>query len=607
MPSPHLGEVDMEDAGACALHLETLVARLDALTQRLDDHVVLIADQQAEIASLRTGQATVSPIETSVTNAGPASRRAVLRQLFAGAVAGAGVLVAVKAQPAHAAAAVTAVGPSAALWGVAAVPTTGGGPSSYLTALTTAHGVIGLATTEAMPAPSLGSGVLGLAQVGVGVYGLSTYGVGVRGTSTNDTAVRGLSTKLYGVWGSSDESYGIYGSTVASAASGVHGSATLASSFGVTGRGPGVAIYGLSDSPASVPTEAILGVSTYGAGVVGASTMAYGVQGLSTNGGGVLGGTDSSSAGAGVHGFTTKTSGYGVYGRGPGVAIYGISDSPASAPMEGVRGESANGAGVFGTSTKAFGVQGLSTNAYGVSGNSTTQAGVWGSSNNNTGVLGSSTSGVGVSGVSTSSNGVNGVNALSTTGIGIYASSSQGTAGRFDGNVIIQGNLTVSGSFPHTAAVPSSDGTLRRLFSFEGAEPYYEDLGQGSLTNGVGTITLDPIFAALVRTDAYQVFLTAYGDNRGLYVSSQTSSGFDVREVQGGTSSIGFGYRVVARPRDLPTSRLDQVTLPPTPTLPRLDRIEPLDVPATLRDLRHPDQPTAPPPAAPLPHVQDRR
>ena len=315
-----------------------------------------------------------------------------------------------------------------------------------------------------------------------------------------------------------------------------------------------------------------------GIGVWGDGTARMGMFGTSTANVGMFG--VSKSSGANTTPPPVLPSG--VAGQGFGrIGVQGLSDSAS-----GVSGTSASAAGVVGTSTSAYGVQGASQDAYGVSGNSTTQAGVWGSSNSNVGVLGSSTTGVGVNGVSVSSNGVN---ALSTTGIGVYASSSAGLAGRFEGDVVIVGNLTVSGSFPHSAAVPSADGTLRRLYGMQSAEVIYEDFGQGSLTNGVGAVTLDPVFAALIRADAYQVFLTAYGDNRGLYVSNQTASGFEVREVQGGTSSIGFGYRVVARPREVPPSRLDRVTLPPSPAQPRLDRVEPLDVPATLRDLHQLD------------------
>jgi hypothetical protein len=407
------------------------------------------------------------------------------------------------------------------------------------------------------------------------------YGAGVYGDGqASGIGLWGDSISRVGIFGTCTTGIGIFGVSKATAPNQTVAPPLIA---GVSGQGfARIGVYGLSDNASGV-----YGTSTSGVGVLGSSASSLGIFGVST-------------ASAGSNSFPLPTQIAGVAGQGVGrIGVHGLSDSAA-----GVSGTSTSAAGVFGTSTSAFGVQGASQNAYGVSGNSTTQAGVWGSSNNNVGVLGSSTSGVGVNGVSVSSNGVN---ALSTSGIGIYAASPSGQAGRFDGDVVIIGNLTVSGNFPHSSAVPSSDGTLRRLFSPGMAEAYYEDLGQGSLTNGVGAVTLDPAFAALVRTDAYQVFLTAYGDNRGLYVSNQTVSGFEVREVQGGTSSIGFGYRVVARPRDLPTSRLDRVTLPPSPPQPKLDRVEPLDVPATLREMHHNDGPVVTAPAGQPSRQQDGR
>ena len=45
-------------------------------------------------------------------------------------------------------------------------------------------------------------------------------------------------------------------------------------------------------------------------------------------------------------------------------------------------------------------------------------------------------------------------------------------------------------------------------------------------------------------------------DTRGLYVSLKTPSGFEVREAQGGRSSLPFDYRIVARPLDAANDRL---------------------------------------------------
>src|SRR5262249_51652110 len=99
-------------------------------------------------------------------------------------------------------------------------------------------------------------------------------------------------------------------------------------------------------------------------------------------------------------------------------------------------------------------------------------------------------------------------------------------------------------------------------------ESYFEDVGRGQLTNGRGQVSLDVDFAALVRTDDFEVFLTPRGDCKGLYVASQSATGFEVRELQAGTSTLQFGYRVMARRKDIAGPRLERVPLPTLPTLP---------------------------------------
>src|SRR5262249_59359174 len=134
--------------------------------------------------------------------------------------------------------------------------------------------------------------------------------------------------------------------------------------------------------------------------------------------------------------------------------------------------------------------------------------------------------------------------------IGVYGgliagASSTALAGLFQGNVQIQGNLTVTGSFPKSAAVPHPDGSYRRLYCQEAPEPWFEDFGQGQLVTGRATVRLDPDFAPLVRGEEYGVFLTPEGDSKGLYVSSKSPISFEVREQQGGTSTLAFRHRLV--------------------------------------------------------------
>jgi hypothetical protein len=83
-----------------------------------------------------------------------------------------------------------------------------------------------------------------------------------------------------------------------------------------------------------------------------------------------------------------------------------------------------------------------------------------------------------------------------------------------------------------------------------------EDFGEGQLVAGQAQVRLDPELAALVRGDAYLVFLTPEGDSRGLYVAGKGPTGFAVQEQQGGTSSLPFGLpgggQAPGRPRAAP-------------------------------------------------------
>ncbi len=135
-----------------------------------------------------------------------------------------------------------------------------------------------------------------------------------------------------------------------------------------------------------------------------------------------------------------------------------------------------------------------------------------------------------------------------------------GFAGGFQGPVLVAGDFTVSGGAKN-AAVPHPDGSHRLLYCQESPEPWFEDFGAAKLVNGHAQVKLDADFAALVRGDGYQLSLTEYGDSGGLSVA-RGQAGFEVREKKGGTSSFTFGYRVVAKRKDIPGPRLEKVKLP---------------------------------------------
>jgi hypothetical protein len=299
--------------------------------------------------------------------------------------------------------------------------------------------------------------------------------------------------------------------------------------------------------------------------------------------GGVVGLTSGSSGGAGVTGVSVigdnlgdsigvaglSRRGTGVNGIGnPGVV--GLSNTPQAGGVE-------NPSGVFGVSFANNGI------------------GVWGLCSRATGVYGLSSDGYGVRGFSYNNTGVS-----ATGDPGIFATGTGGTAAEFNGNVRVQnGDIIVAGLTATLLSHP--DGSLRQLFGVASTESWLEDLGEGKLAGGRTEIGIDPDFAALVRNDDYQVFLTPYGNCEGLYVSERGPAGFTVGELHDGKSDIEFGYRIVAKRHDAPTSRLERVELPPPPPvreepselsqlpeLPKLPQLPP------LRRIKLPDLATPP-------------
>jgi hypothetical protein len=165
------------------------------------------------------------------------------------------------------------------------------------------------------------------------------------------------------------------------------------------------------------------------------------------------------------------------------------------------------------------------------------------------------------------------------SGTGVWGQSAGFFAGVFSGPVLVQGNFTVTGA--KSTAVRGADGGLKRLYSLESPESWFEDFGSGKLTGGTATIQLEPGFAGVVKSDQYHVFVTPDGETEMLHVTGKTPSSFVVREGHGGTSNVGFSYRIVAKRKDIPGARLEHVDEPPAlpdfvktpPTPPKLPEL----------------------------------
>jgi len=105
------------------------------------------------------------------------------------------------------------------------------------------------------------------------------------------------------------------------------------------------------------------------------------------------------------------------------------------------------------------------------------------------------------------------------------------------------------------------------LSAIESPKNWFEDAGSTSLVNGAAVVAIDPEFMQTVNTELeYQVFLTPYGDCKGLYVTNRTANSFEVHELGGGIASVGFGYRIMALRKNYENVRFADHTHDPIPT-----------------------------------------
>ena len=122
------------------------------------------------------------------------------------------------------------------------------------------------------------------------------------------------------------------------------------------------------------------------------------------------------------------------------------------------------------------------------------------------------------------------------------------------------GNLACSGSEDVKAVRTrhvNSGGQHVLAYAAESASAILDDVGTGRMVGGIAHVVIDRAFGSVIdRNSPYHVFLTPMGDTRGLYVSAKAPSGFEVRETQGGRSTLSFDYRIVARPLDAKDDRL---------------------------------------------------
>jgi hypothetical protein len=300
-------------------------------------------------------------------------------------------------------------------------------------------------------------------------------------------------------------------------------------------------------------TAGVYGYSKYGEGVFGASPFSDGVFAETANDG-------------------TKT-GFGTNG------VVGLDAAPDKSGFNnGVLGQSPYGYGVFGLGLRAsdsvasVGVVGAT---FAASKNSKLPGGVVGigvygddaSSDGgirNVGVLGVS-NGVGVVAIGGAPPQPAGVATRPALRVGCVGGGDLITGLNFgtradvfdfdcQGNLTLAGALTTKGTLQMSTALKSGGEVI--AFAARTTRATIEDVGSGTLVNGSARVEFDASFAGAIDTRLpYLVFVTPNGDSRGLYVQ-KSAAGFIVRENDGGRATLGFDYRVVAKPLDAPSTRL---------------------------------------------------
>lgn len=93
--------------------------------------------------------------------------------------------------------------------------------------------------------------------------------------------------------------------------------------------------------------------------------------------------------------------------------------------------------------------------------------------------------------------------------------------------------------------VQDLNGDMRVMSCPETPEVLLQDFGRGKLTNGIAHITLDAIYSKNIKVDAthpLNVLIQLRGDCKGVYVTKETATGFDVVELNGGNSNAEFTW-----------------------------------------------------------------
>ncbi len=361
----------------------------------------------------------------------------------------------------------------------------------------------------------VGPGVFSTSTGGNGVWGItnSISAAGVIGDNTFGEAVVGRNRGGVGVGavvGRNDSSgYGVRGFNTKNGI-GVLGQSGISGGTGVAGRFENVNAGNFTNT---------VEVSTNGIG--------SGINVQLTNSSNGARGVDVAQSGVGPGVFSTSTGGNGVWGITSSISAAGvIGDNTFGEAVVGRnRGGVGVGAVVGRNDSSGYGVRGFNTkNGYGVLG----QAGISG--------------GTGVAGR------FENVNAANTSDALQVSTNSSGNAARFTGNVVISGNLTVSGTVAKGGGSFKIDHPLdpenKYLYHSFVESPDMMNIYNGNVTldhSGAAVVTMPDWFQALNMEFRYQLTpIGAPGPN--LYIA-QEIEGNQFR-IAGGSAGAKVSWQV---------------------------------------------------------------
>jgi hypothetical protein len=324
--------------------------------------------------------------------------------------------------------------------------------------------------------------------------------------------------------------------------------ATTTANTAVTGESPNLGIVGASS-----------GFSSTGTGRGGAGV--WGDTGAGANSGhaGVLGTADANTAGWFIN-------------NGPFATVLATNSSAEI--------------GAFGVAALSdyVGVYGIGTSTSGTGGEVIFPAGIWGDTGSFDGIAVYGTADAGYGGFFVNNDSAENDGQMTLEAVN-FASNPEAhvflAGGTGECDIDSGGDLFCTGS--KSAVVPVDGGSRKvALYAIEGPENWFEDAGSGQLSNGSAHIDLDPTFAQTVNTEMdYKVFPAPNGDCKGLYITNKTQTSFEVRELGGGTSSVAFDYRIMAKRKGYENIRLADRTK------------QTVDVRAQVKKMRRPVKPSA--------------